>query len=160
MSTSYVQIAMYSNVNGVGRLFGGRLMEWVDIAGAVEARRHALSDVTLAAVDSLEFLAPVHLNETVALDAEVTWTGRTSIEVRVDSFVEKISGERHQVNRAYLIYVAVDAEGQPMPVRPFEPADERQRREWEAGCRRNESRRARRNAERDLSEVTSKGEEP
>ncbi|MBP7402014.1 MAG: acyl-CoA thioesterase [Clostridia bacterium] len=159
MSTRVVQIAMYSSVNGVGRLFGGRLMEWVDIAGAVEARRHALSDVTLAAVDSLEFMEPVLLNETVALDAEVTWTGRTSIEVRVDSYVEKLDGERHQVNRAYLIYVAVDDEGHPKPVRPFEPADAGQRAEWAAACRRNEARRARRAAHAARPENLSEGEE-
>ena len=144
MPTRHVQIAMYSNVNGVGRLFGGRLMEWVDIAGAVEARRYAHSDVTLAAVDSLEFLAPVQLNEVVALEAEVTWTGRTSMEIRVDSYVERLDGSRHQVNRAYLIYVAVAPDGRPVSVRPFEPADGRQRAEWEEACGRNAARKARR----------------
>lgn len=158
MSTSNVQIAMYSNVNGVGRLFGGRLMEWVDVTGAVEARRFACSDVTLAGVDSLVFMAPVHLNETVALEAEVTWTGRTSIEVRVDSFVERLNGERHQVNRAYMIYVCIDGEGRPIPVRPFEPADAGQRREWEAACRRNEARRVRRNTELEITAGEHGGE--
>lgn len=148
MSTRFVQIAMYAHVNGVGRLFGGRLMEWLDIAGAVEARRHAYSDVTLAAVDSLEFLAPVQLNESVAIEAEVTWTGRTSIEVRVDSYVEKLDGTRHQVNQAYLIYVAVDAGGRPVAVRPFVPVDDRQRLEWEAASRRSAARKARRTANR------------
>jgi acyl-CoA hydrolase len=158
MPTSYVQIAMYSNVNGVGRLFGGRLMEWIDIAGAVEARRYARTDVTLAGVDSLEFIAPVHLNETVALDAEVTWTGKTSIEVRVDSFVERLDGERHQVNRAYMIYVCVDESGMPVPVRPFVPADADSHREWEAACRRNESRRTRRKSEQGTDAGDRKGD--
>jgi acyl-CoA hydrolase len=144
MPTSQVQIVMNSSVNGAGRLFGGRLMEWVDVVGAVEARRHALSDVTLAGVDSLDFIAPVQLNETVVMDAEVTWTGRTSIEVRVDSYVERLSGERHRVNRAYMIYVAVEPDGRPRQVRPFEPEGGQQQREWTAACRRSEARKARR----------------
>jgi acyl-CoA hydrolase len=78
-------------------------MEWIDVTAAVEARRHAGSDVVTAAVDALEFIAPVALNDTLVLEAEVTWTGRTSLEVRVETFREHLDGERVLVNRAYLV---------------------------------------------------------
>jgi acyl-CoA hydrolase len=122
---------MASHVNGAQRLFGGKLMEWIDITAAVEARRHAHCDVTLAAVDPLEFIKPVQVNDTVVLEAEVTWTGRTSIEVRVDTFVEHLNQNKQQVNRAYLVFVAVDSQNNPQPVPSFEPQTEYQRREFE-----------------------------
>jgi acyl-CoA hydrolase len=121
MPTSQVQIVMPSHVNGANRLFGGQLMAWVDIAAAVEARRHSRSQVITAMADGFRFLAPAFLDETIRLDARVTWTGRTSLEVRVDSFAESLSGEERLINRAYLVFVALDGEGRPSPVPPFEP---------------------------------------
>ncbi len=138
MRTTHVQIVMASHVNGANRLFGGRLMEWVDVTAAVEARRHARKDVTLAAVDALEFIAPVRMNDTVVLSAEVTWTGKTSLEVRVETFVEHLNGNQQLVNRAYLVFVALDESGKPQPIKPYHPQTERQRREWDqAVLRRN-----------------------
>lgn len=136
MKTCQVQIVMPSHVNGTMRLFGGQLMEWIDVTAAVEARRHALSDVTLAAVDPLEFIAPVHLNDTVLIIASVTWTGKTSMEVQVDTFVEHLSQKRELVNRAHLVFVAVDEAGRPQPVPPLEPKTERDKRAYEAAQRR------------------------
>ncbi len=140
MRTTHVQIVMVSHVNGANRLFGGQLMEWIDVTAAVEARRHAFSDVTLAAVDPLEFLAPVKLNDTLVLQAEVTWTGRTSIEVRVETYVEHLSGEQSLVNRAYMLFVAVDDNGRPKPVKPFVPQGIIQEREWQNALLRREYR--------------------
>ena len=98
--TSHVQILMPTDLNGYGRLFGGRLMEWIDVVAGVTARRHSGCEVTTAAVDSLEFHAPAHVNDTIVLEGRVTCTGRTSMEVRVDTFVESLNGERKRVNRA------------------------------------------------------------
>ena len=140
MRTTHVQIVMVSHVNGAYRLFGGQLMEWIDVTAAVEARRHAFSDVTLAAVDPLEFLAPVKLNDTLVLQAEVTWTGRTSIEVRVETYVEHLTGEQSLVNRAYMLFVAVDADGRPIPVTPFIPRGVIQEQEWKNALLRREYR--------------------
>jgi acyl-CoA hydrolase len=121
MSTSQVQIIMPSHVNGANRLFGGQLMAWIDITAAVEARRHSRSQVITAAVDNLRFLGPAFLDETVRLDARVTWTGRTSLEVRVDSLVEALAGGERLINRAYLVFVALDAAGKPRAVPPLVP---------------------------------------
>lgn len=140
MRTTQVQIVMASHVNGANRLFGGQLMVWVDVTAAIEARRHALSDVTLAAVDSLEFIAPVRMNDTVVLVAEVTWTGRTSLEVRVETYVEHLEGSRQLVNRAYLVFVALDQDGKPKTVEPFLPQTSLQRLEWEQAIQRRNHR--------------------
>jgi len=136
MATQQTQIVMPPHVNGTNRLFGGQLMVWIDIVAAVEARRHAQAEVTTVAVDSLMFLAPVKLNELVVLDAHVTWTGRTSMEVRVDSYVEQMDGTRTLVNVAYLVYVAL-ADGKPKQVKPFNPETEEEKAEHAAaGARR------------------------
>ncbi|NCA97850.1 MAG: acyl-CoA thioesterase [Clostridia bacterium] len=140
MRTTHVQIVMHSHVNNTNRLFGGRLMEWIDVTAASAARRHAASEVTTATVDALEFIAPVHLNDLLILEAEVTWTGRTSIEVRVETYREALNGDQHLVNRAYLLFVAVDDEGNPKPVKPFVPNGVVQQKEWENALLRREYR--------------------
>jgi len=139
MLTSQIQIVMPPHVNGTGRLFGGQLMAWIDVTAAVEARRHSHCQVIAAAVDKLRFLAPAFLDETVRLDARVTWTGRTSLEVRVDSYVESLEGTERLINHAYLVFVALDNEGKPAPIPPFVPSTEEEKQEWaEAEKRRAE----------------------
>ena len=88
--TTSVQIVLPQHCNGYKkpRLFGGQLMAWIDITGAVAARRYTQKAVTTVCIDNLNFLNPAYLNDTVVLEARVTWTGRTSLEVRVDSYVE------------------------------------------------------------------------
>jgi acyl-CoA hydrolase len=150
MVTSQVQIIMPSHVNGVNRLFGGQLMAWIDITAAVEARRHTRRQVITAAVDNLRFLGPAFLDETVRLDARVTWTGRTSLEVRVDSFVESLAGTERLINRAYLVFVALDGEGRPASFPAFEPSSEEEKREWTRAEKRRERRLAGRDSKRPL----------
>jgi acyl-CoA hydrolase len=140
MPTSQVQIVMPPHVNGVNRLFGGQLMAWIDITAAVEARRHSQRQVITAAVDNLRFLGPAFLDETVRLDAQVTWTGRTSLEVRVDSFAESLAGGERFINQAYLVFVALDERGRPCPVRSFTPQTEAEKAEWALAEKRRELR--------------------
>ena len=140
--TTSVQIVLPQHCNGYStpRLFGGQLMAWIDIVGAVAARRFTGSAVTTVCVDNLSFLSPAFLNDTVVQEAVVTWTGRTSLEVRVDSFVERLDGSRTQVNRAYLVFVAIDGDETPIPVPAFTPETEEEQREYEAALRRRQVR--------------------
>lgn len=142
--TEMVQIVYNGHINGSRRLFGGKLMEWIDTVGAVVARRHAGSEVTTAAVDTLRFQEGVTLNSTLVLVGTVTYTGHTSMEVRVDTFVEHLSGIRRQVNQAYLVFVALDEMGHPTPVPPVLPQTEQEKADYDAGHRRQELRRQRR----------------
>ena len=132
--TTGVQIVMPQHCNGYRRprLFGGQIMAWIDIVGAVAARRYTNSAVTTVCVDNLNFLSPAYLNDTVVQEAVVTWTGRTSLEVRVDSYVEKLDGSRERVNRAYVVFVALDEQDNPRPVPPFTPKTAAEVREYAA----------------------------
>lgn len=142
--TTDVEILMPSNLNGYKRLFGGQLMQWIDVVAAVAARRHSGCEVTTACIDHLEFLSPAYVNETLLLEARVTCVGTTSMEVRVDTFVESLSGEKRRVNRAYVVMVALDPDThKPTPVPPLLLETEEDRAEWEAGLRRTEARKAR-----------------
>ncbi len=138
--TEQIQILMPGHINGARRLFGGRLMEWIDVVAAVTARRHAASDVTTASVDRLVFEAPALVNSTIILQGQVTYVGRTSMEVRVDTFVEALDGRRDRVNRAYLVLVALGEDGAPREVPRLLLDTEEERREWEAGKRRRDLR--------------------
>lgn len=140
--TTSVQIVLPQHCNGYKkpRLFGGQIMSWIDVVGAVAARRYTHSAVTTVCVDNLNFLSPAYLNDTIVQEAVVTWTGRTSLEVRVDSYVEQLDGTRNRVNRAYMVFVALDDADQPVPVPPFEPATDAERREYEAALERRRIR--------------------
>lgn len=137
------QLVQGNDVNGQGVLFGGRLMQWIDVTGAIACRRHAGMDVVLAVADSMQFLAPAHLNDTVNLYAHVTWTGRTTIECCVESFAERLDGSIELVNKAYMLYVAVD-QGKPAEVPPYVPQGAQAKSEYQAAELRQEARRARR----------------
>ena len=132
--TTAVQIVMPQHCNGYAkpRLFGGQIMAWIDVTGAVAARRYAHKAVTTVYIDNLTFLKPAYLNDTVVLEAVVTWTGRTSLEVRVDSLVETLDGSRELINRAYAVFVALDERDQPTPVPPFTPETEEEINEYKA----------------------------
>jgi acyl-CoA hydrolase len=130
--TTSVQIVLPQHCNGyrIPRLFGGQMMAWIDIVGGVAARRYANSGVTTACIDNLSFLAAAYLNDTVVQEAQVVWTGRTSMEVRVDSYVERLDGSREPVNRAYAVYVALDDNDKPIPVPRFIPETDEEKREY------------------------------
>ena len=140
--TTSVQIVLPQHCNGYKkpRLFGGQIMAWIDIVGAVAARRYTQRPVTTVCIDNLNFLNPAFLNDTVVQEAVVTWTGRTSLEVRVDSYVEQLDGTRKPVNRAYLVFVALDERDNPVEVRPFVPQTEAERQEYAAALERRKIR--------------------
>ena len=121
--TTSVQIVMPQHCNGYAkpRLFGGQIMAWIDVVGAVAARRYSQKAFTTVCIDHLTFLKPAYLNDTVVQEAFVTWTGRTSMEVRVDSMVERLDGSRELINRAYAVFVALDDDDRPSPVPAFVP---------------------------------------
>lgn len=134
--TEQIQILMPEHINGYKRLFGGKLMEWIDVVAAVVARRHSNRNVTTAAVDYLEFKAAAYANDTIVLKGRITYAGRTSMEVRVDTFVEELSGAQHLINTAYLVLVALDETDHPTPVPPLVCETMEETQEWEAALRR------------------------
>ncbi len=132
--TTTVQIVMPQHCNGYSRprLFGGQIMAWIDVVGAVAARRYTQQAVTTVCIDNLTFLKAAYLNDTVVQEAVVTWTGRTSLEVRVDSLVERLDGSRELINRAYVVFVALDEEDRPAAVPPYVPETTEEKQEYAA----------------------------
>ncbi|NLK17312.1 MAG: acyl-CoA thioesterase [Clostridiales bacterium] len=141
--TEQVHILMQKDINGYDRLFGGRLMEWIDIVAAVAARRHSNSEVTTVSVDSLHFKAPAYVNDTLAMSGRITYVGNSSMEVRVDTYVERLSGKREHINTAYVVLVAIDKEGKSVTVPRVMLESEEEREEWERGKKRYELRKER-----------------
>jgi acyl-CoA hydrolase len=133
-----VQIVLPGLTNVHGTIFGGALMQWIDIAAAVSASRHAGGPVVTASMDRLHFLQPVQLGAIVTLQAQVNFAARTSMEVGVRVFAEGRPGEaRRQATRAYLTFVAVDDAGRPRAVPPLRPVTTTDRRRFdEASLRR------------------------
>ena len=143
--TEQVHLIMQQHLNGGGRLFGGALMQWLDEVAGVVAMRHAETyRVVTAAVDNLQFKHAIYEGEIVVLKGYVTDVGRTSMEVRVDTFVESLSGARKLVNTAYVVMVALDENEHPMEVPGLLVVTDEEKAEWEAGVKRNDLRKHRR----------------
>jgi len=142
--TEQVQILMPAHINGQDRLFGGQLLEWIDVVAAVVARRHSGCNVTTVAIDNLQFKAGAYINNTLVLIGKITYVGKTSMEVRVDTYCEDLNGMRRVINRAYLVLVALDSEGKPTEVPRLIVETESEKAEWEAGIRRRALREERR----------------
>jgi acyl-CoA hydrolase len=142
--TEHVQILTQASLNGFGWLFGGKLMEWIDVVAAVVARRHSNRNVTTVAVDNLHFSGPARANDAVLLTGKITFVGTTSMEVCVRTYVEALSGARREINTAYLVMVALDERECPTPVPKLIPETDEERQAWLAGERRNSLRKARR----------------
>lgn len=143
-ATEQIQIVMPEHINGFHRLFGGQLMEWIDVVAGVVARRHSNCEVTTASIDNLQFKAAAHVNSTIVLSGKITYVGHTSMEVRVDTYVEELDGRRIHINKAYLVMVALDKEEKPCPVPQLIIESEEEKTEWEAATKRNSLRKSRR----------------
>ncbi len=134
------ELVLPNDTNLLGNLLGGRLMHWIDIAGAIAASRHSGRVVATASIDSLDFRHPARMGELVILRARLTWVGRTSMEVTVKAYAENTkTGSVIMTNKAYMTFVALDEEGKPTPVPPLIPETEDEKKDFaEAEARRNE----------------------
>ncbi len=109
-------ILPHAAINGADRLLGSFILGCVDEVTAVAARRFCRTRVTTAVIDSVEFLAPAKLGELFTATGVVTRAGNTSVEVRADGYVEEDDGSRRHIFRAFVVVVAVDENGSPIPV--------------------------------------------
>jgi acyl-CoA hydrolase len=115
-----VQILLPSDANSLGAAFGGSVMGWIDICGAVAAQRHCRRTVVTASMDELHFHAPIRVGMTVTLKARVLAAFHTSMEVGVVVHAEEAtSGERVFTTSALLTFVALDKDGTRLPVPPL-----------------------------------------
>ena len=142
-------VMQLAHANSAGFIHGGEIMKLVDTSAGVASMRHSNGRVVTVEVDSLTFLAPVHIGDLVTLTAIVTQAWRSSMEVEVCVWREDPRvGEREQTTTAYLTMVAVDEHGRPVPVPPLKAeTEEDARRQREADVRREERMRIRKRLE-------------
>jgi acyl-CoA hydrolase len=138
-----VELVLPNDANPLDALLGGRLMHWIDMAGALAAHRHCRQYVVTASIDHLDFLVPVHVGEVVILRSSVNRAFHTSMELGVKVWVENYRDQKtNHVSSAYLTFVAVDAAGNRLSVPPVIPETEEEKRRYEDAGRRREIRRA------------------
>jgi acyl-CoA hydrolase len=126
------QLMQPPEANLYGNVHGGHIMKLMDEAGAAAAIRHAQRPVVTVAVDQVTFHEPIHVGDLVTLEAVLTYTGRTSMEVQIDVTAQNlITGANTHTNTAYFVYVALDETGRPAPVPPLQLDDE-DRARWQA----------------------------
>jgi acyl-CoA hydrolase len=122
--TEMTELALPGDSNPLGNLLGGRVMHWIDLAAAMAAARHAGNVAVTASMDRVTFLNPVKVGHVVHLVAELTWAGRTSMEVRVVVTSEDLlSGRVQPTSTAYLSFVAMGGDGKPTEVPSLLVAD-------------------------------------
>ncbi len=110
-------IAMPSDTNPHGDIFGGWLMSQMDLGSGILAAKIAKARVVTVAIEGMSFLHPVRVGDTVACYAWVERIGRTSMVIPVEVWVQRyMEGRQLRVTRGVFTYVAVDPEGRPIPV--------------------------------------------
>lgn len=141
--TEQIHLIMSRHINGSGRLFGGQLLAWIDEIAGIVAKRHSGHNIITACIDNLEFKNGAYINDLVVLIGYVTHVGRTSMEVRIDSYVEKPDGKRYPINRAFFIMVALDENDKPIEVPRLIVQTIEQQAKWDAALKRSDLRKQR-----------------
>lgn len=139
------ELVFPTDTNHHGTMFGGTLMKYIDKICAIAAMRHSGKPVVTASTDSLDFLSPIRMGEAVELEAFVTWTRRSSMEIYVVVRAENLfTGERRVTVTAFSTFVAVDEQGKPTPVPPVRPENEAEQKLFDSAPERHEHRMKRR----------------
>jgi len=137
--TTLTEIVFPNDTNILGNLMGGRLLHWMDVATAIAARRHCGRVVVTAAVNNVSFTKPIALGAVVTLEAKVSRSFKSSMEVFVDVFVEDpITGEKTISNEAIYTFVAVDQVGRPIEVPAVEPETKLEMSRFDGALRRRQ----------------------
>ncbi len=126
-----VHMVRPNHLNAAGRLFGGILMQWIDEVAALVAKRHTHMNVTTVSVDNFRFLKGAYQRDVIVLKGKATYVGHTSMEVKVDTYVEDIDGRRTPINHAFFTMVALDVNDKPAAVPGLELETEEDRQDWE-----------------------------
>lgn len=139
-----IRVVRNTDLNGFGRLFGGQLLAWIDEVAGVTGRRHCGREVTTVAIDNLHFKEGAYLNDIIVIKGRVTYVGKTSLEIRVDTYREEPDGSRYPINRAYFCMVCMGDDGKPHPVPGLSLESPEEEMEWQAAEKRRNLRLTRR----------------
>jgi acyl-CoA hydrolase len=137
------EIILPNDTNTLGNLLGGRLMHFIDLAGAMAAYRHSRTHVVTAAMDHIDFIRPVHLGDLLTLRSSINRAFSSSMEVGVKVWAENTrTGVTAHVASAYLVFVAIDMQGNRQRVPEALPETPDELRRFEGALRRREHREA------------------
>jgi len=144
--TELVEFVLPQDANALGTALGGRVMHFVDMAGAIAALRHCHAPVVTASIDHVDFRGPIQVGELMILKSSVNRTFHTSLEAGVKVFSENpLTGERRHTTSAYLTFVALDESRRPKVVPPVVPETADERRRYRQALARRKARLAHRN---------------
>lgn len=139
--TIMTQLVMPNDTNPLGNLMGGNLMKWMDVAAGICAARHSNAHVVTASVDHISFAKPIHLGDTVTINACVTRAFTTSVEIFIEVFASDIKGGNwRKANHAYFLFVALDEDMKPMAIPEALPLTSEEQSRYEAAKRRRDLR--------------------
>ncbi len=131
-----VHTAFPNMANPLGTLFGGHVLELMDMGAAVACQRFCRNVVVTASTEPIDFRNPIHVGDIIELKCRVAWTGRTSMIVRCEVQAENpLTGERRLCTIGHMNFVAIGDDGRPTPVPALKVETEMQRRHWETGQR-------------------------
>lgn len=140
-AAEFTHLVLPPDTNALGTIFGGRLMEWIDIGAAIVASRHCHKVAVTASMDALNFISPIKLGDVVILKTSLNYTHKSSMEVGVRVESENLqTGERRHTASAYLTFVALGDDKRPVPVPTVIPETEDDKRRFQAAQKRREAR--------------------
>jgi len=120
--TVKTSLVLPPDTNHYDNIFGGKILAYIDEVAAIAAMRHSQRTVVTASFDSVDFLCPVKRGQAVTVEAFVTWTGRSSMELFARASSEDLlTGEKQLTATSFITMVAVDEDGRPVPVPPVTP---------------------------------------
>jgi acyl-CoA hydrolase len=135
------QFVLPNDTNTLNNLMGGRLMHWMDIAAAISAQKHSNRITVTASVDNISFRKPIHLGDVLTLEAQVTRSFNSSMEIYIKVRSENIpAGSSQSTNSAFITFVAVDQMGKPIDVPDVVPETEEEKELYEGALRRRQLR--------------------
>lgn len=128
-------------------------MAYIDDCASLSATRHARCPVVTASTDSVDFLSPIGMSDSVCLESFVTWTGRSSMEVFVKVIAENLmTGERRIAATSFLTFVALDENKKPVKVPQVVPQTDEEKKLHETAATRAAWRKQRREESQQLAE--------
>lgn len=135
------ELVLPNDTNTLNNLMGGRLLHWMDIVAAITAQKHSSKIVVTASVDSVSFGKCIKLGDVVTLEAKVSRSFNTSMEIHITVWAENIpSGEKFKSNEAYYTFVALDRNGSPVKVPELQPETEQEKIRFDGALRRRQLR--------------------
>lgn len=135
------ELILPNDTNTLGNLMGGKLMHWMDIAAAIAAQKHCNCPVVTASFDNVSFNNPIKLGNLMSIEAKVTRSFNTSMEIYMKVWGEDLSAQyKYLTNEAYATFVALDPNGRPRKVPELVPETDEEKALFDSALRRRQLR--------------------